>query len=223
MAITVKKEIVWQVARDNGLTFGALRDGGRELFSVDDAANSEELVNQLEDYIKNCEGSYIDIVLSDKSRSDKSKGGAVKNYQYRVRINEAGVSGVSDVGLNSTILRLLNEKHEAELRALKATFESDKKFDDLLKKIEDMKKEKEPDALERAIGMFGPMLAQHYGLSVPAASSPGLAGIEDEKEHLINLLSRWRKSDPGFIEVMEKVVLLSENNRARYDTAKAML
>ncbi len=89
--ITVTKAQVHRAMFEHDLPFYVVKEGSNELDQYQEpGATVADSWPRLENTLNECTGTYVDVVLSNKSKTEKSKGGRdYKQFSYKVRLGQA--------------------------------------------------------------------------------------------------------------------------------------
>ena len=214
-----KKTVIEEVA-DDSLTVDQVRD------------RIEATLNALSG------GGIIWITLLPKSKAARGEGGAIgvnKMIAFNTGSSVNGIGSTSapanndnSIGAISAALEekfnakleamQLQNKHDAEIRELKAKLAEAENSSPVLKMIE-------PLVPHIITGLFGgpKPIAGH----TPAAEETTAVQVEEitdeEQAKIENALTRIISVDPDFPTMLEKIAVLAESNTAMYNQAKTIL
>jgi hypothetical protein len=219
---TVSINYVIEAIEENNLTFWKILDGKSILAIQDDeSADASTSVALLKRKIKGINAPFVTVILSPRSFASKAKGGDTTNHEYKVLLNgnDTPVEGRAIVNIEGTaeVAKLRKENEALRTELIEQKYQ--KQVEALEAKFEAYKKEKDEDigGLDKYIMQLLPSL-----LSNGAAPKPAINGI-GESTTWVSLIERWEAADPDAGELMEKIVLLAENQKIIYNGAKAQL
>jgi hypothetical protein len=164
----VKIEYVYKLMEEKNLPYFRVMDGKLLIGENDEESEVQKAVDMLQETIEMVEDSMISIVLSDKTRKERGKGGSNwDTYNFKIKLKGAETASG---GINGTILSMM-EKNSTLLRQIEIQ-QKEHEMEALKKQIAELKDAKEkPDMWERYL----PLLATHF-----TGNKIAVAGHEDE-------------------------------------------
>lgn len=242
MAIVRNKEVILDKMGKDGISNWTVFDSDKK--TIIDEADGEDLdiaesIDKLSSLLDNLDG-MIHVVLRTTSKKVRGAGGNVHGtYQYTLRLGSA-VSGVSGHmgalggGSIAQLLEVMALKHQAEMQALRNEFLFNNKINELERKLKDKTNDDGvSDYLKYIMNVIekGNQPVKQPIQTVPVNKPMALAGTDEpteeaqelKKQKLTESLQRLLKADPDFINVLEKIADLAENNPTKYNMAKSML
>jgi hypothetical protein len=182
----------------------------------------DEATKRVSDIFERIRGTFI-VKLSNKNKSEKATGGSIRNLTFTTKINENGTTTpVQGIGaINSNTIAEIEAKLE-EKYAQK--FESFKREQDLLRRIEKLEEEKqEPDMLEK----YAPYIQGLFGLinqapGVPLNGSPNINGPAESNpihSRINAAIKILYANDKNFVNNLEKLADIAQNKPLVYAIA----
>lgn len=209
------------------------------IFNYDQDESPEENMRLLEKRLEAHAGQRL------LGRGWRTMGALVGGFSCEVQYNNPsymqqfqGMIGAPQAAYDKEeMVRDITEKLETRMRLQQLESER-KNFERERKEFEDEKR----SAIGAIIGYFAPVaqawmakqgLAKVAGADVeaeritPVDAAPEQAPeeelTEDEQDKAYNLLLRFRKVEPDYLQLLESVVKMAENGDAMYTTAKSFL
>lgn len=215
MIRVTKDWLIKKIEADN-LPFWKVYDGKdliEQNMNISDADKSAQELNCLLDDL---DGNVCRVVISNKSNSEKSKGGRdYTNYEYTVKLT--GNKGYSENGN----MALLKEVFDLKLQL---------QLNELAKKYED--KPKEQTAFDKAIEEFMPLI-QAYMIK---QMQPGIAGMHDaepvaekfntentNRDRLKKVLMALNNADKNYLDLLEAISIVATNKPKIYSQYKPII
>lgn len=166
-----------------------------------------------------------DIVKVELGKTEQSGGDTSKIIRMDVELNSLR-SDAAPVAGHSSINNELVERQAAEILNLKEQLielKYQRQIDELRAEISGAAEDNDPigkiaDMLAPVISAYLPQL---LGQGVKTTPPPinGMPPFSETNE----LLTRWHNQDNNFIEVLEAIVLLSENNKPVYNNYRPVI
>lgn len=237
MAVTQKIDYVLDKIREENLSYISVYDGATLLHKIE-CESADESIIRLEEFLSSVEGGgYATLKLSDKSGRDISKGGKINAFQMRVKLGGgsvvAGTGGLDSA--NSGVIAQMQKNFDLQIKHMEDRAALQKQIDDLANKISEKGKKDKPDLMETALNGLLPILMQSVtgkaAVNDPVSFAPNTRALADNVsadnvspgERLKDALNRWKQVDADFLNVVERIVLLAENDKTKYNLAKGML
>lgn len=243
MAVTQKIDYVLEKIREENLSYISVYDGATLLHKIE-CESADESIVRLEEFLSSVEGGgYATLKLSDKSGKDISKGGKINAFQMRVKLGGGSVvvgSGGMDSVSNGVIAQM-QKNFDLQIKHMEERAVLQKQIDELANKISEKGKKDKPDLMETALNGLLPLFVQSMAggsgavsgkaaVNSPVSFAPGTPALADDvsadvapAERLKDALNRWKLADADFLNVIERVVLLAETDKPKYNLAKGML
>jgi hypothetical protein len=243
MAVTQKIDYVLEKIREENLSYISVFDGATLLHKIE-CESADESIVRLEEFLSSVEGGgYATLKLSDKSGKDISKGGKINAFQMRVKLGGGSVvvgSGGVDSVSNGVIAQM-QKNFDLQIKHMEERAVLQKQIDELANKISEKGKKDKPDLMETALNGLLPLFVQSVAggsgavngkaaVNGPVSFAPGTPALADDVsadvtpgERLKDALNRWKLADADFLNVIERVVLLAETDKPKYNLAKGML
>jgi hypothetical protein len=204
--------------------YQVLDNDGKTIIDENDDKETgvDEASRRLLDLFDRIRGTFT-VKLSNKTKADKATGGAVRNLTLVTKINETTpATPVQGIGaINSNAIAEIEAKLE-EKYAQK--FESFKREQDLLRRIEKLEEEKqEPDMLEK----YAPYIQGLFGLinqapGVPLNGSPNINGPAESNpihSRINAAIKILYANDKNFVNNLEKLADIAQNKPLVYAIA----
>jgi hypothetical protein len=239
MAYIRDPELIYNKMQTNGLPFYRVLDSdGKSLLDENDDENVsvDEAVNRLRDSLENTAG-LVTVLLSAKNRAQKGAGGKIAgDFKFTVKLGDtkgAGINGFTEANRDSmrqTLvdsfnekLKLIEEKHAAEIKQLKKDHETEKR----LEKLEaDLKEAKSGGIADQYLPIIAGLLTGQQPNAVAGipetenTASPHITGTdEDNKVRMTTALNKLFKADKNFLIHLEMLAKLAESKPLIYKLA----
>lgn len=236
MAFTRDPELIFSKMQANNLPFYRVIDSdGKSVIDTQDdtEVSTTEAVNLLRETLESITG-LVTVILSPKNLAAKGAGGVNnKDFKFSLKLGgEKNISGTeTSTGLSALLqqnydqrIAALEEKHKAEIAAIKKEAETEKRISALELKL---KESKDSDITEKLL----PVLAGMFGVQAPAlagtpeAQDAHITGIEElePKARLMKAINTLISLDKDFIKNIEKLAELAKTNNFVYKMAISKL
>lgn len=228
--ITVSKKQVLQMMEQKEICYFKVADiSGKNIAYVQDeeGVNCEDAVQELSEFLDNCEPGLITVILSERSFKDKGNGGNVKtgSYSFKVRIQGQQIAGAS-AGLSAEYKDLMHKNVELQMQLIK--MEHQHKTDEIVRKLEEkIEQNKNADPIEKYQHLLQPLMAY---LLPSGAQSPvqGISGHNDDEKlsdskRITNAVNRILKIDKDFVKNLEALADFAEKSPEKYKSFVPML
>lgn len=229
----VKLQTIKDQMLNKQLPFFSIKEGNQVVDLQDDEGVSvDAAVEQLESIVESIESGILEIALSNKSKKQKSKGGAdLMNFTYKIRIGESKKEN------ESGSMALIREIYELKAKMQEQSFEHRmQELERSMKKKEKKDFFEQPMVQEAITGLiqnFGKQatpVANHHGIAddlaeteAPPETKTQRRMTPEEKKTLTETIARLSKVDPDIINTLVKLAQLAESNPGKYNMAKSML
>ena len=185
----------------------------------DEDTTVDEAANRLRDTLENLTG-LITVVLSDYSGKQKGAGGnKATNIRFSIKLTDGdirGINGNSELR-EDTLRNAISREYEAKFEALKEKFEHEKAMAKMQAQIDEMKNGND---LDKYLPVITGLLSQQSGALAGMPEQPHITGTGDSpKERLLSAINRIIKVDSNFVENIERLADLAENNPMIYKIA----
>jgi hypothetical protein len=229
MAFITDKDFIYNKMRTNNLAFYKVLDSdGKTLLDQQDDPDitAEEAAVRLSETLDKLNG-LVNIVLSAKSGKEKNQGGAIKgDIKLTIKLSDGSISGhdlrrdeitAIKARESEAVISALKDKHESEIKALHEKYKREAEMKELRDQIKELKDGNNMDKyLPMIAGLFGVQPGAVAGF--PEQQEPHITGTDDvsPKERLAGAINRILKVDRNFIEHIELLANLAENNSLIY-------
>lgn len=233
MSIVKKEYVLDQITRMQ-LPYYIVKDGNTVLDVQDDDITPEESAEQLNNMLEALDDGIITILLSDKSSSDKARGGRLRNFSYKVRVRSNGSihgqnTNVQTIPNNSELARLHEKVRTLELQLQQKQHEFD--LYKLERKFDESKEKSVFDHPMAQTAIAGLLQMWNKSGIVSTDGTPPINGHEhdvhiEQANNVVRLkeaTKKLMKLDPNFIDNLCKLAELAEQKPEMYATALNVL
>lgn len=217
--IRVNKDWLIKKIENDNLPYWKVYDGKELIEQNQTESDSQKSAQELNYLLDDLEGNICRVVISNKSNSEKAKGGRdYLNFEYQVKLSGSKTESSGNMALLKEIFDLkmqiqineLKKEHEKALQALEG---------------------KGGSGLDKALEKLMPLI-QAYGMRY---LQPGVAGINDAaptetqlegptpQERLAASIKILKKADADYIQVIESIALIAASNIAMYKQYKPII
>lgn len=209
--------------RNEDKPYWELYDRSTTIAENQDESVVEGSINLLEQVLLEIENPYVDINICDKTKKEIGRGGNKQRYnKFTINLGHSSKEVAKSTGL-SKVERDLIEKN-FELQRKIDRLEDQKKYDELLRKIDDIKNN---DVLSKLLS--SPQVMQGIGslLGVKPGTTMGIAsaGVEDEtipasaverQQKIKAAIVRLARIDSRFDDTITMLADFAEKNPEQY-------
>jgi len=220
---TVKKEYVFDLMREQECPFWRVTDNSGVKMRVgenDTEANIEEAITQLEACFDNIEDNVICVMISNKTRKQKSGAGrGYLQFEYKVNLGQ-GVSSGAGMGGGNMFTMLMAQMSENNRLQNKLTEE---KYLNLLEKLQDEKKDSGSN-FDKLIPFLNKLMDDKPNKVAIAGEDDDVdENIEAKKKKTLAAIKRLAKIDPKLPENLTMLADFAEKNSEDYFDALSAL
>lgn len=212
MAVRIKKEFLFKEIEKEGLFFYSVVEGSNVIAENQSCDSVEQCIEELTEVFESLDESSVIVKLSNKKKSDRSKGGRDHKYrEYKVGLRSSDSLG-SGAGSLSMLERIFQLQLELKLR------DKDKEKEDLERRIKELEEGGNNPMLEKGINLIAGFLSSQ-GKTVVAGHNDGPlpgAGVATPAERVKAAISRLAKIDPQCVDTLELLADFAEKKPEDY-------
>lgn len=228
--VTVTLERVISAMQKNEMAFWILKDGRTTVEMMQDSETDiDASIQLLREVMSQVSGQFIDIIISNKSNSEKAKGGkAYLNYDYRIKLAASpGLHGSNE--LQGGVIGLLKEIGNLQSKLIEQKYEA--LIEKLTQKHAMNGAEKLHPLMEKGINVLAD-IAERIELPFLKSKVPSpLAGppetevvktngtrkrSKEENQILVNAIDILSSVDPDFTNTLTKLATFAKNDPKKY-------
>jgi len=235
MAQTTNPKYILDRMRAENIRNFRIFDSDKKTVIEDESANNltvDQAIDRVQQTLNALTG-LVWVELCNVARGEKAAGGGAMPNKW-IALNLGGVQGIgthnqapNPGGNFAELMAAMEQRNNDKLEALKKEFEYKNEINDLKRQLAESGGPLEilkPHIPAIITGIFGARPAAIAGHNTPPAAPPAAEEHTAETVEFAELqLSRLLAVDPQFLQVLEKLADMAENEPQKYQMAKNFL
>lgn len=212
MAVRIKKEFLFKEIEKEGLFFYSVVEGSNVIAENQSCDSVEQCIEELTEVFESLDESSVIVKLSNKKKSDRSKGGRDHKYrEYKV-----GLRASDSLNSGAGSLSMLERIFALQLQLAMRDKDDEKK--ELERRLKELEEGGNNPLLEKGINMLAGFLGSQ-GKTVVAGHNDGPlpgADVVSPAERVKSAISRLAKIDPHCVDTLELLADFAEKKPEDY-------